>query len=177
MNQTDEYEIFSNDSAPQDMLDFLGILSERVRLKGFAKYRGDLDIKGDLHGEYSYYTGYRNHEIMFNVAPLVPCSKANGQCIERKGLVGNAFVCIVFQEPDAVFLPDYISGKVTQIYITVQPVNLADGLYYKVNIDHASILIDISASRLVYGDEMKSHRLMIHRVESSNMIDRLFPIS
>lgn len=135
MNQTDEYEIFSNDSASQDMFDFLDILAERVQLKGFSKYRGDLDTKSDLNGEFSYYANYRNHEIMFNVAPLVPCSKANSQCVERKGLVGNAFVCIVFQEPDAVFVPDYISGKVTQIYITVQPVNLADGLYYKVKID------------------------------------------
>ena len=118
------------------MFNFLNILAERVRLKGFTKYRGDLDTKGDLHGEYSYYTGYRNHEIMFNVAPLVPSSKANGQCIERKGLVGNAFVCIVFQESGATFLPDYISGKVTQIYITVQPMVLEDGLYYKVITKH-----------------------------------------
>lgn len=123
------------------MFNFLNILAERVRLKGFTKYRGDLDTKGDLHGEYSYYTGYRNHEIMFNVAPLVPSLKANGQCIERKGLVGNAFVCIVFQDPGAVFLPDYISGKVTQIYITVQPVVLEDGLYYKVITNHSLILI------------------------------------
>jgi len=114
------------------MLNFLEILADRVRLKGFQKYRGDLDTKDDLHGEYSYYTVHDKHEIMFNVAPLVPSTKANGQCIERKGLVGNAFVCIVFQEPDAIFSPDFISGKVTQIYITVQPTKRNDEIYYKV---------------------------------------------
>jgi hypothetical protein len=108
------------------------MLADRVRLKGFNKYRGDLDIKDDLHGEYSYYTQYKNHEIMFNVAPIIPSTKANGQCIERKGLVGNAFVCIVFQETDTEFIPDFIFGKVTQVYITVQPTEIDDELYYKV---------------------------------------------
>lgn len=115
-----------------EMTDFLSKLSDYVRLKGFTKYRGDLDVKDDLHGPYSYYTNYKHHEIMFNVAPMVPSTKANGQCIERKSLVGNAFVCIVFQERDAEFIPDWISGKVTQIYITVQPQTQDDGLYYKV---------------------------------------------
>jgi hypothetical protein len=116
------------------MLDFLDFLADRVRLRGFPKYRGDLDIKDDLHGEHSYHTVYENHEIMFNISPLVPSTKANRQCIERKGLVGNAFVCIVFQDEGAVFKPDFISGKVTQIYITVQPLMHDKELYYKVKI-------------------------------------------
>jgi len=70
---------------------------------------------------------------MFNIAPIIPSTKANGQCIERKGLVGNSFVCIVFQEPNAEFSPDFISGKVTQIYITVQPMKIDEKVYYKVN--------------------------------------------
>ena len=132
LDQTNEYDIFSNDNLSDDLLTFLQILSERVRLKGFNRYRGDLDVKDDLHGEYSYYTQYQNHEIMFNIAPLIPSTKANGQCIERKGLVGNAFVCIVFQEGDTEFIPDFISGKVTQVYITVQPIRIEEQLYYKV---------------------------------------------
>jgi hypothetical protein len=114
------------------MTDFLQILADRVRLKGFEKYRGDLDIKNDLHGEYSYYTQYNNREIMFNVAPMVPSTNTNGLCVKRKGLVGNSFVSIVFQETNAEFIPDIISGKVTQIYITVQPVKINEQTYYKV---------------------------------------------
>jgi len=113
-------------------MDFLQILADHIRLKGFEKYRGDLDVKNDLHGEYSYYTQYNNHEIMFNIAPMIPSINTNGQCVKRKGLVGNSFVCIVFQEPNAEFIPDFISGKVTQIYITVQPLQLNEEVYYKV---------------------------------------------
>ncbi|CAF1233109.1 unnamed protein product [Adineta ricciae] len=135
-DQTMEYDIFSNDLLSVDLLNFLQILAECVRLKGFTKYRGDLDTKDDLHGEHSYYAQYKNHEIMFNVAPMIPSTKANGQCIERKGLVGNAFVCVVFQEPNAEFSPDFISGKVTQVYITVQPHRINEQVYYKVGIWH-----------------------------------------
>ncbi|CAF1286390.1 unnamed protein product [Adineta steineri] len=137
-DQTLEYDIYSNDFLSIDLLDFLQMLAERVRLKGFNKYRGDLDIKDDLNGEYSYYVHYKNHEIMFNIAPIIPSTKTNGQCIERKGLVGNAFVCIVFQEPNAEFSPELISGKVTQIYITVQPNKINEQVYYKIGIWHRS---------------------------------------
>ena len=134
VDQTDEAEIFNNDSPSNEMIEFLQILADRVRLKGFDKYRGDLDIKNDLHGEYSYYTQYNNREIMFNVAPIVPSANTtNGLCVKRKGLVGNSFVCIVFQDTDAKFIPDIISGKVTQIYITVQPVKINQQRHYKVN--------------------------------------------
>lgn len=136
------------------MLDFLQILGDRVRLKGFEKYRGDLDVKNDLHGEYSYYTQYNNHEIMFNIAPMIPSSNTNGQCVKRKGLVGNSFVCIVFQEPDAEFTPNFISGKVTQIYITVQPLTLNQRIYYKVNLKKSFFVIlfnQIFLFRLVFG--------------------------
>lgn len=114
------------------MADFLGHISKRVDLKGFQKYRGDLDTKNGAHGEYSYHAEFKNHEIMFNVAPMIPSIKAEERYIIRKGLVGNAFVCVVFQEPGAIFSPDFISGRVTQIYITVQPLTKDKRLHYKV---------------------------------------------
>ena len=117
------------------MEQFLSRISKRVSLKGFQKYRGDLDTKDDLHGKYSYYTEYKEHEIMFNVAPLIPSTKPNEQCIERKSLVGNAFVCIIFQEPGARFSPDLIGGKVTQVCIVVQPIVVDYLLHYKVTIN------------------------------------------
>ena len=134
-DQHEEHDIFGNDGLSTGMRDFLHTISDRVYLKGFGKYRADLDIKDDLHGEFSYHTEHENREIMFNIAPLIPSNKASGQFIERKGLVGNAFVCIVFQEPGAVFKPESISGRVTQVYITVQPVTIDATLYYKVRID------------------------------------------
>ena len=132
VDQTDELSILSNDTVSNDLSIFLQTIADCVALRGFDKFRGDLDIKNDLHGPYSYYTKYKDYEIMFNVAPMVSSTKSNRQYIERKSLVGNSFVCIVFQEADAEFKPNFISGKVTQIYITVQPMKIDEELYYRV---------------------------------------------
>jgi hypothetical protein len=131
-NQINESDIFSNNQMSQEMSYFLQRISTRVQLKGFDKYRADLDIKDDLHGSLSYFTEYENHEIMFNIAPMIPSRKVNEQFIERKGLVGNAFVCVVFQEEGAAFMPDRISGRVTHVFITVQQLMIDQELYYKV---------------------------------------------
>jgi hypothetical protein len=156
-NQVDEYDMFSNDDLTEELRDFMQLLAERVSLKGFTKFRGDLDTKDDLHGQYSYYTVHETREIMFNIAPMIPSMKANGQCIERKGLVSNAFVCVIFQEKDAEFLPDFISGKVTQVYIIVQPTVINDELYFKVN-RYSRIINDtidrMNCSRLKHGIDM-----------------------
>lgn len=69
---------------------------------------------------------------MFNVAPIIPTRKSDDQFSERKGLVSNSFVCIVFQEPKTQFHPEMISGRVTQIYITVQPEKRLNENFYKV---------------------------------------------
>ncbi|CAF1385329.1 unnamed protein product [Rotaria magnacalcarata] len=138
VNQTVEQDIFNNDILPNDMLDFLNRISERVDLKGFTKYRGDLDTKNGSHGEYSYYAQYKYHEIMFNVAPMIASANVDERYTVRKGLVGNAFVCVVYQEQGANFSPDFISGKVTHIYITVQPFMANARLQYKIGIWHRS---------------------------------------
>ena len=130
--QTDESDILSNDELSDEMIEFFELIAERISLKGFDKYRADLDTKEDLHGDHSYYTEFNNHEIMFNIAPIIPSFPVNGQYIERKSLVGNAFVCIVFQEMNATFNPNDILGRVTQIYITVQPIFIDRELFYKV---------------------------------------------
>ncbi|CAF3344090.1 unnamed protein product [Rotaria socialis] len=138
VNQTVEQDIFNNDILPNDMLDFLNRISKRVDLKGFPKYRGDLDTKNGSHGEYSYYAQYEYHEIMFNVAPMIVSVNVDERYTIRKGLVGNAFVCVVYQEQGANFSPDFISGKVTHIYITVQPCMAGERIQYKIGIWHRS---------------------------------------
>ena len=160
-----------NDGLSNAMSDFLDQISTRVNLKGFDKYRADLDVKSGLHGEFSYYTEYENHEIMFNVAPLIPTTKTDGQCIQRKGLVANAFVCIVFQEPGSIFMPDRIAGRVTQVFITVQPIHINQQLHYKVDaLGQKSSLITFVGYRSVFGDAMKSKPWSIHPLEFTKRI-------
>ncbi|CAF1291999.1 unnamed protein product [Rotaria sordida] len=135
LNQLNEIEILSNDKMSIEMENFLNLISELVQLKNFNKYRGDLDTKADQHGTHSYFTIYQNYQIMFNVAPIIPCNKNDLEFIQRKSLIGNALICIVFQEESELsFTPDFFLGKVTQVYIIVKPIQIKSELYYKIEI-------------------------------------------
>lgn len=113
-----------------EMEKFLNIISDRIELKDFHHYRGDLDIKSNEHGIYSYFIKFENHQIMFNVAPIIP---SDTNFIQRKSLIANALLCIVFQDKGTqTFDPNFMRGKVTQVYITVQPIEKNAELYYKV---------------------------------------------
>jgi len=135
LNQINETNILSNNQMTKEMEDFINLIADRVQLKGFNKYRGDLDTKSNEHGEYSYFTIFNNYQIMFNIAPIIPSDKNDQQFIQRKRLVANSFICIVFQEEDSIFNPELFSGKVIQAYITVQPTIINDQLYYKVKFE------------------------------------------
>ena len=134
LNQSNENEILGNNEMSTEMENFVNLISERIELKDFNKFRGDLDIKTNEHGIYSYFTTYQNHQIMFNIAPIIPSDKTDQQFIQRKSLIANALLSIVFQEEGSSFQPNFILGKVTQVYITVQPIHLDSQLYYKVRL-------------------------------------------
>ncbi|CAF4738196.1 unnamed protein product, partial [Rotaria sp. Silwood1] len=135
LNQSSEITILSNDKMSIEMENFLNLISELVQLKNFNKYRGDLDIKTDQHGAYSYFTTYQNHQIMFNVAPMISSDRNDREFIQRKSLIANALICIIFQEENGLsFQPDFFLGKVTQVYIIVQPIQIKSNLYYKIEI-------------------------------------------
>lgn len=100
------------------------MLGEKIKLKGWERFRGGLDVKGiynctkkkksfsqmfkksmiiifplcvcfffyftgDMTGEYSIYTLYEGHEIMFHVSTLLPFSRDNRQQV-------NTFYFIVY---------------------------------------------------------------------------------
>jgi hypothetical protein len=115
-----------------EMEKFLNLISDRIELKDFNQYRGDLDTKTNEHGIHSYFTKFENHQIMFNISPMIPSDQ---DFIQRKSLVGNALLCIVFQEKGTKsFQPNLMCGKVTQVYITIQPIEQNSELYYKVRL-------------------------------------------
>lgn len=110
------------ETGSEEFNQFISLLGNRVRLKGWDKYRGGLDVKGDhytplaldthvdrpsvrLHGfclcfsvlyycisvgdmtgEYSAYTIYEGHEIMFHVSTMLPYSKDNRQQVIIRSL-------------------------------------------------------------------------------------------
>ncbi|XP_025830700.1 GTPase-activating Rap/Ran-GAP domain-like protein 3 isoform X2 [Agrilus planipennis] len=131
MGQNSDDEILSNEVGSQKFENFLTLVGEKVRLKGWDKYRGGLDVKGDMTGKYSVYTMYEGHEIMFHVSTLLPYSKDNKQQVERKRHIGNDIVNIVFIETDedddpeteadahAGFNPNWIKSHFTHVFAVV----------------------------------------------------------
>ncbi|XP_046640588.1 GTPase-activating Rap/Ran-GAP domain-like protein 3 isoform X4 [Daphnia pulicaria] len=121
--QGSDDEMFSNERGSKEFERFLTILGNKIRLKGWDKYRGGLDVKGDMTGAYSVHTIYEGHEIMFHVSTLLPYSKDNKQQLERKRHIGNDIVNIVFldgtPEEMAAFSPNCIKSQFTHIFALV----------------------------------------------------------
>ncbi|XP_076359902.1 GTPase-activating Rap/Ran-GAP domain-like protein 3 isoform X2 [Tachypleus tridentatus] len=123
VGQTVDDEMFSNECGSKNFDRFLSLLGERIRLKEWDKYRGGLDVKGDMTGKYSIYTIYQGHEIMFHVSTLLPYSKHNRQQVERKRHIGNDIVNIIFLDGNhqhhSSFKPSMIKSQFTHIFAVV----------------------------------------------------------
>ncbi|XP_025208054.1 GTPase-activating Rap/Ran-GAP domain-like protein 3 isoform X1 [Melanaphis sacchari] len=122
-SQLTDDEMLSNENGSEEFNQFISLLGNRVRLKGWDKYRGGLDVKGDMTGEYSVYTIYEGHEIMFHVSTMLPYSKDNRQQVERKRHIGNDIVNIVYVDGGATqmsqFNPAFIKSQFTHVFALV----------------------------------------------------------
>nr|KAF6400027.1 signal induced proliferation associated 1 like 2 [Molossus molossus] len=83
--QSTEEEMYNNETAGPAFEEFLDLLGQRVRLKGFSKYRAQLDNKTDSTGTHSLYTTYKDYELMFHVSTMLPHMPNNRQ--QRLGIV------------------------------------------------------------------------------------------
>ncbi|KAF0296795.1 Rap1 GTPase-activating protein 1 [Amphibalanus amphitrite] len=119
--QYTEEEILDNNESSRQFDEFLSILGERVRLKGFDKYKGGLDTVHDLTGLTSVYTNWRSIDIMFHVSILLPYEKQDIQKLQRKRHIGNDIVCVVFLEADdTCFSPACIKSHFLHTFIVVR---------------------------------------------------------
>nr|XP_015218097.1 PREDICTED: signal-induced proliferation-associated 1-like protein 2 isoform X2 [Lepisosteus oculatus] len=119
--QSTEEEMYNNESAGPALDEFLDLLGQRVRLKGFNKYRAQLDNKTDSTGTHSLYTTYKDYELMFHVSTLLPYTPNNRQQLLRKRHIGNDIVTIVFQEPGALpFTPKNIRSHFQHVFVIVK---------------------------------------------------------
>ncbi|XP_026526890.1 signal-induced proliferation-associated 1-like protein 1 isoform X3 [Notechis scutatus] len=132
--QSTEEEMYNNESAGPAFEEFLQLLGERVRLKGFEKYRAQLDTKTDSTGTHSLYTTYKEYEIMFHVSTMLPYTPNNKQQLLRKRHIGNDIVTIVFQEPGAEsFSPKNIRSHFQHVFVIVRVHNpCTDNVCYSV---------------------------------------------
>ncbi|XP_051900944.1 signal-induced proliferation-associated 1-like protein 2 isoform X2 [Pristis pectinata] len=119
--QSTEEEMYNNETAGPAFEEFLDLLGQRVRLKGFEKYRAQLDNKTDSTGTHSLYTKYQEYEIMFHVSTMLPYTANNSQQLLRKRHIGNDIVTIVFQETGAdPFTPKTIRSHFQHVFLVVQ---------------------------------------------------------
>uniref|UniRef100_A0A1A8S7G4 Signal-induced proliferation-associated 1 n=2 Tax=Nothobranchius rachovii TaxID=451742 RepID=A0A1A8S7G4_9TELE len=132
--QSSEEDMYNNESSGLAFEEFLDLLGERVRLKGWEKYRAQLDTKTDSTGSHSLYTRYQDYEIMFHVSTMLPYTANNTQQLLRKRHIGNDIVTIVFQEPGALpFTPKSIRSHFQHVFIIVQVHEpCTDHTYYRV---------------------------------------------
>ncbi|XP_053703157.1 signal-induced proliferation-associated 1-like protein 2 [Synchiropus splendidus] len=132
--QSSEEDMYNNESSGPAFEEFLDLLGERVRLKGWEKYRAQLDNKTDSTGTHSLYTRYQDYEIMFHVSTMLPYTSNNTQQLLRKRHIGNDIVTIVFQEPGALpFTPKSIRSHFQHVFIIVQVHQSgADNTHYRV---------------------------------------------
>uniref|UniRef100_A0A1A7XF69 Signal-induced proliferation-associated 1 like 1 n=1 Tax=Iconisemion striatum TaxID=60296 RepID=A0A1A7XF69_9TELE len=132
--QSTEEEMYNNETAGPALEEFLQLLGEKVRLKGFTKYRAQLDTKTDSTGTHSLYTSYKDYEIMFHVSTMLPYTPNNKQQLLRKRHIGNDIVTIVFQEPGAhPFTPRAIRSHFQHVFIIVRVHNpCSDSTCYSV---------------------------------------------
>ncbi|XP_006893386.1 PREDICTED: signal-induced proliferation-associated protein 1 [Elephantulus edwardii] len=119
--QGSEEEMYNNQEAGSAFTQFLTLLGDVVRLKGFASYRAQLDTKTDSTGTHSLYTMYQDHEIMFHVSTMLPYTPNNQQQLLRKRHIGNDIVTIVFQEPGSKpFCPATIRSHFQHVFLVVR---------------------------------------------------------
>ncbi|XP_029425569.1 signal-induced proliferation-associated 1-like protein 2 isoform X2 [Nannospalax galili] len=137
--QSTEEEMYNNETAGPAFEEFLDLLGQRVRLKGFSKYRAQLDNKTDSTGTHSLYTTYKDYELMFHVSTLLPYMPNNRQQLLRKRHIGNDIVTIVFQEPGALpFTPKNIRSHFQHVFVIVKAHNpCTENICYSVGVSRS----------------------------------------
>ncbi|RWS06809.1 rap GTPase-activating-like protein [Dinothrombium tinctorium] len=120
-NQTTEESILGNRKESELFAEFLTILGDRIRLKGFDKYKGGLDTVHDLTGTESVYTSWKGIEIMFHVSTMLPHEENDPQKLQKKRHIGNDIVCVAFMETDdTLFWPGCIKSHFLHAFIVVR---------------------------------------------------------
>jgi len=109
-------DIYSNTTASTEFYQFMGLLGDKIKLKGWKGYKADLDIKNNTSCTHSYYTEWERLEIMFHVAPMLSPNST-------PRLVGNDVIAIIWLE-DTIWNPACLVSQVLHAQIVVKPVHL-----------------------------------------------------
>eukprot|EP01100_Stratorugosa_tubuloviscum_P002462 TRINITY_DN1576_c0_g1_i1.p1 TRINITY_DN1576_c0_g1~~TRINITY_DN1576_c0_g1_i1.p1 ORF type:complete len:779 (+),score=300.06 TRINITY_DN1576_c0_g1_i1:15-2351(+) len=118
--QTEEDEMYRNETGSAPFDHFLELLGKKIVLKDWSDYRGGLDIKNNATGTHSIFNKWLDFGIMFHVSTLLPFFPNDPQQVERKRHLGNDIVCIIFVDGEKPFNPSTITSEFIHILIIVQ---------------------------------------------------------
>lgn len=120
--QKTETEIFGNVDGSPLFLDFLAGLGRIIRLKGQEDvYTGGLDRENDTDGQYAYAWWDDLAQIIFHTPTLMPNIAHFPEYTNKKRLVGNDFVKIVYNESGNDFAFDTIKTAFNFVNIIISP--------------------------------------------------------
>lgn len=172
--QSTEEEFYNNEHSGPLFDEFLSCIGEKVRLQGFNKYRGGLDVKTDSTGQYSVFTTYQDCEVMFHVSTMLPYSANNRQQLSRKRHIGNDIVTIVFQEEGAApFTPKTIRSQFQHVFIIVKALNppqLADGSFDYTAPRHYAVAVSRSKEMPPFGPPIPEGGVFLKSQQFKNFL-------
>jgi hypothetical protein len=120
--QTNETEILSNIDGSPLYLDFLSGLGRLIRLKGQVDvFVGGLDRADDNDGEYAYAWWDDLTQMVFHCPTMMPNLENNPERSNKKRLVGNDFVKIIYNDSGKEFVFDTIRTSFNMINIVIAP--------------------------------------------------------
>lgn len=120
-HQATDDEFLNNPDGSEAFDKFMSTLGKKVELKGWKDFTGGLDVSHGQTGRYSYYTRFRDYEIMFHVSTLLPHVPGDEQQLEKKRHIGNDVCVIVFQDGDTPISPSTIQSYFNHSFIIVHP--------------------------------------------------------
>lgn len=129
--QTTEREILGNTDGSPLYLDFMAGLGRVIKLKGqMDVYTGKLDRVNDADGAYAYAWWDDLAQIIFHTVTLVPNLPHDPEFNNKKRLVGNDYVRIVYNESGQDYAFDTLRTQFNFINIVISPYathDVADG--------------------------------------------------
>jgi hypothetical protein len=133
-----EEEMFNNPHTGEDYERFLGLIGDKIELKGWKGFAGGLDVRENTTGVHSYFTKWNDYELMYHVATMLPM-EAGEQQVQKKRHLGNDIILLVFQEEGSEpFVPNCVKSNYIQITIVVRvirdPTTKDKPVYYNVQV-------------------------------------------
>jgi len=131
-----EDDMFDNSTTSTEFEEFLQFLGDKIELKHWTSFTGGLDVEKNSTGLYSYYTKFKNYEIMYHVSTLLPHSSIEKQQLERKRHLGNDIVTIIFYEGTTPFNPAMLTSQFNHVRVIITPLKNDEETFYKISIAH-----------------------------------------